>query len=518
MFHFAHRRQLAWWLVLGLMSSQCTGCGSPSSEPQQSKVESGNEGAFAGQSLELGVPAGFSFPQRWGVLLSEWKAQTGANVNVVEIDFNNPDALIKWRAAQSGTDKHATHVLLAPTSALPWLCVDDLLAEVPAAQQSAELLNWPDLFAGLRRNAAAIGQKARFLPVSMPVFVCYYRRDLLEKAGLQPPRTWDDYQKLIDTLDRWAPGLTVVEPWGPRDRGSLFLARAAALAKTPSNVSYTFDLATGKPLIATEGFVRALELSRAAVAKMPAGVANYSAADCRRDFLAGKAALGISIVVPGGSEDAQVAPPADAIASAAADSPQNTPQLRRAEGIALGICRLPASKAVFNASQGVWEQRPGEVNVAGVAGSDGWAMAVSSRCTPDEATAAWNLLGTIALGHLSDAFPGAMRGVCRISQQSNAAEWLTGELTPGEAQQAAAAIADTLDDAALAFDLPVIESERYRAALAEQLGRFLFTQQEPSPGAAQALSNVAGSWNEISKSLGEETVRKSHARMLGFDG
>ena len=87
--------------------------------------------------------------------------------------------------------------------------------------------------------------------------------DLLTEARLSPPMTWDDYQKLAETIATWAPGQTVYEPWDPAFRGTLFFARAAAAARHPANYSVFLDIETGTSRIATPPFEQALHRMRA---------------------------------------------------------------------------------------------------------------------------------------------------------------------------------------------------------------------------------------------------------------
>src|SRR5262249_36247776 len=141
-------------------------------------------------------------------------------------------------------------------------------------------VGWRDLFAGLAGKFAARKGTPLFVPLSCPVLVCYYRRDLLGAAGLNPPQTWDDYQQLLEKLPNWAPGLAAAEPWGENFRATMFLARGVCAAQHSGHYSLFFDIETGAPLIDSPGFVRALETARAAVAKMPQDVLTYGPVDC----------------------------------------------------------------------------------------------------------------------------------------------------------------------------------------------------------------------------------------------
>ena len=78
-------------------------------------------------------------------------------------------------------------------------------------------------------------------PFGSPPLTLFYRRDLFEKLGLQPPESWAKYREAVTRLaDRKALGdlapaagaqwQGTVEPWGPGWAGQVLLARAAGYA------------------------------------------------------------------------------------------------------------------------------------------------------------------------------------------------------------------------------------------------------------------------------------------------
>ena len=251
---------------------------------------------FSGAQVRIGVPAGLGFRVAWETTLNEWSAQTGAAVELHE--YSDADAL----APLSNEALERNTLVLLPIDRIADAESGEGLASIPESHLSDENLNWLDLFQGLRDNVASWQQKPAAIPVSAPVLVCYFRSDLLKRAGLTPPRTWDEYQNLLDKLNDWAPGLTAAEPWSREFRATMFLARAVSLAKHPGHFSLFFDIETGEPLIASPGFVKGLEKAQAAFAKMPADVLTLSPADCRARILSGKAALAISFETGPGNQ------------------------------------------------------------------------------------------------------------------------------------------------------------------------------------------------------------------------
>ncbi|HEY2759325.1 MAG TPA: hypothetical protein VGI75_01240, partial [Pirellulales bacterium] len=120
------------------------------------------------------------------LLRGEWKAQSGSDLEIVSIDSDvehrqqiDADAVI-YPTALLG--KLAEHRLIRPFGK-SWLQNDSLdaidLLEPPDALE----FSWDG-----QPDAVSLGQ---------PTFVLFYRADLFERFHKQPPRTWDEYQALV---------------------------------------------------------------------------------------------------------------------------------------------------------------------------------------------------------------------------------------------------------------------------------------------------------------------------------
>lgn len=466
---------------------------------------------FEGRSIEVLVPEDFGFPDRWQPVIDEWSEQTGATATLTTFPSSaigaTADGMQKFadRLEQDGASGSPPALLLVPLTTVPALVDRGLLAELPTRDSAADAALWPDLYEGLRENVASWNQLPITVPLSSPVLLCYARIDLLEKAGLEPPTTWTEYQRLLETLDEWAPGLTAAEPWDESYAATLFLARAAALARHSANLSFYFDFRSGQSLISTEGFVQALELATRAVRELPEESLNWSPARCRREILEGRAALAIAMEtgpanrpLPFGPDDGT--------------KPEAAPDSDRADGIELSIRRLPGSAATWNYATNVWTthppRQPYRVDVTAFAGL---SAAISRKVSQEEADVAWNLLQT-----LTSRGPGAMppgtASLCRISQQSSRAEWVGRELTGREASEAVDAISTALNDTGVVPELPVVGRDRFRASLTKHVLRCLRDEATPQ----EALDAVAEEWEAIRNELGPLRVLNSYRRSIGL--
>lgn len=494
-----------------------------------SETEDATAPPFADQTLNVAMPAALGFRDRWDIILDEWSAQTGARPHLLEYDVReNRRALIELlKPSQSGTQAVPENPAAAPGRAgesgdppalsvfpiarIPELAAENVLASIPDDQRAADRLNWIDVFRGLREHVASVEGQPTVVPLSCPVLVCYYRRDLLEQAGLAPPDTWDDYQQLLDTLDRWAPGMTAVEPWGDDYRATMFLARAVSYAKHPGNYSFFFDISSGEPLIDRPGFVRALEAARSALAQMPEAVKEYTPADCRRDFFLGRAALAVTFETGPGN------PPLPFGPSERSNPPRPVTVTGRGDvtrpSLVAGFCRLPGQREVYNHSTESWESPPGaSVNRVTLTGFTGLCAGVSRTSSPLQQQAAWNLLTTLAVENLTIVFPAATKGPCRRSQVTRPSAWVGEELSAGEGAEYLHAVAESLGDSQLVAELPVVGRDRFRTALTAGVSTVLSGSAQPQ----QALAEVAHRWQQITEEVGLEAVLDSYRRSLGL--
>jgi multiple sugar transport system substrate-binding protein len=436
---------------------------------------------FTNETVTIAVPKGMGFSEGWKGLLDEWGEQTGAAYRLVE--FEDGTAAKK--------DLPTADLIVLPFAEMGEFVAADRLSLMPPALTSGDSATaWLDYFSGLRERVLTIGGAPAIIPFSCPVLTCYYRRDLLEKAGKKPPRTWDEYQALVESLPSWAPGLSAAEPWGPEFRATMFLARALSVVKGPGTFSVCFDIDSGEPLIDSPGFVRALEQSLKAVAKMPADVKTLAPADCRSLILTGKAAIGVSFE-PG--------------------RPDLKP-LERPKGMSLSFVRLPGTRQVYSHSGKAWTQSEQAVNDPTLAPFAGLGAGVARGIPPRRADAAWNLAYYLSVDRYEQAFVKTPKSVCRESQLGGSATWVSPDLRSNELFSYWGVTAESLRQSNISAELPVMGHARFRQALTDGLTAALEGKATPEA----ALQGVAKQWLAILKDLGADRVRDCYRRCLGL--
>ena len=439
------------------------------------------------QTVELLVPADLALRETWEPLLQEWHVSTGGNTDWSEYDAGNPP----WKhGAALGARPNGGRIVLVPVAELSDADAFGLLSPFPA--EVAAVIDGKDIFPGLKEAVLSRQKRLVAAPVSVPVLMCYYRKDLLEAAGRTPPETWDEYQQLLEDLSNWAPGLSALEPCGPEFRASLFLARTAAYCKHPQNYSVWFDIQTGMPLFDYPGMERALDTARRAWSLMPAETWDMTPADCRRALLDGRAALALSWEPLAGY-------PRTAPSSAAAES--------TGEPLPVGIALLPGSNAVYHRDAKRWDsQKEGPPHQPGFTGFTGLALVVSAG---ENRSAAWNLLQLLTK-HQDEAFVVQARSPCRESDVLSSLPE-TSEISRETASLAVDATAVTLRRRDVVCDLAIPQAQDVRRIIAQELEAARGNSRETKDILAALQASISSGTEEH-----RESLRDAYRRSLGL--
>jgi multiple sugar transport system substrate-binding protein len=451
---------------------------------------------LAGAKLRLVVVADPAMASIVRQLQGEWNAQTGAEVDVEEATE---------KTLASG-DSLPGDAVLCPSHLLgPW-AERRLVAPVPDKLLRAGASNWPEIFEQVRIHTATWRGDPVTVPFGSPVLICYYRADLLEKLGRQPPRTWAEYQELAELLNRqqdgksplaasqkplFAPLHGAIEPLGPGWAGLTLLARAAAYAKHRDNDSTLFDVTTMEPLVAGPPFVRALTELAAAAKLGPAEQLQYDPAAVRAAFWQGR--CGMAITWP----------------SAAGETPvPGDPSFR------VGFAELPGSLEVYHIGNKTWEARPDQdlrVPLVGASGRMG-VVPVGS----EQQEAAFHLLFWLSgqqSGRVCAASP--MTTLFRQSQVKSPRDWVEKPVPTATATAYAVLTERTLRRSQAVGALAIPGRAEYLAALDEAVREIVIGRGNQSP--ADALARAARTWGEITKRLGVERQKTAYLRSLGLE-
>ena len=179
------RRHIICAIAIGILS--LTGC--PSSH-SSSSTTSAEKMPLAGVKLTLAVVGDTDFAASITRLQGEWNSQTGADFQVLQLSNNE--------LAETKSQNLPADAVLCDPRFISIFAEQKLIAPVPSSMQKTP--QWADVFDLLREKEVAWGGDIVAVPFGSPVFVIYYRADLLEGLNRKPPQTWAEYLELAKLL------------------------------------------------------------------------------------------------------------------------------------------------------------------------------------------------------------------------------------------------------------------------------------------------------------------------------
>lgn len=458
--------------VLALIALSTTGC-------PEKPVNGPTGPVYGGLNLSVVVPSA-DYRDTWDQPARDWAAETGASVTIVDGDST--------KAPPPGA---AVIVSLAD---LPDLLTKVEPAEIPEPLLSESQLAWNDLLPGLRDHVGVRMRRPMLLPIAAPVLVCGYRQDLLDKAGLAPPATWADYDRLVQTVADWAPGLVAVEPRATDYRATLFAARSLAPALPPGQLGLYFDPETMSPRIAAPPFVQALTELATLTPKLDPRSNEMSPADCLTALSTGQAAIGLCVVTGDGTR-------------------RNTDS---SQAVALGFSALPGTRSLYDVTTGQWSpaDEGGPINRAALVGPGAFVAVVASGPAA-EVEASWSLLQKLVVSEQGQLLPVSARSPVRESQLDRVDLFCPASLGGQSARRALAAIAGSLRGSSVCVELPLPDSSEFRKSLAVAVRKTLDGQAT----AETALTELSQEWTSRLKDAPHaDETRRVYRESLGFVG
>jgi multiple sugar transport system substrate-binding protein len=432
---------------------------------------------------------------------------TGAQVNVVTVPFADLYQTILTDQA-TGTNSYDAFVF-APQWMVDFIVpgyLEDLTDRIAADPD----IQWEDVGAFFRDFSATYNGRIYTIPLDGDFHMVYYRVDVLEQLGMEPPRTWDDYLAIAEAAN----GMDMNGD-GEGDYGScISKARsqqsywwitsiAAPFIQTQgTSEGVFFDPETFEPRINNAGFIKALEIYKATNAFGPPDELTINVGDTRTLFITGRCALSLDW---------------GDIGSLATDPEQSTVQ------DLVGAVITPGTTEVVDWETG--ELVPCDetrcpyaidgVNHAPFASFGGWSGAVSAAAddqTKDAAYAFLSYMSQPAQANVDVTIGRTGFNPYRTSQFEELGPWLESGMSETAAQNYLGAIQASLNSPNMVLDLRVPQNQRYQQVVLDTvLSQFLageYTAEE----AAQAITDQ---WNEISDELGREDQLAAYLGSLG---
>ena len=435
----------------------------------------------------------------------DWEKLTGGHVNVVAVGFQTiyDKALLD---ASTGTNAFDAYVFDPQ-----WMgdfTGPGYLLDLTDRVKSDPQLQWDDIGPFFRDFNATYNGKVYTIPLDGDFHMVYYRKDLLEKDGVKPPATWDDYLTVAqkyngqDLNGDGQPdyGSCIAKKKGAQSYWWIISVAAGLLQAKGTSEGAFFDTSNMNPLFGqNEAMTKALDTYAKTTQFGPPDELNMDVGGSRGLFTTGRCALtmdwgDIGTLAPGTFAQDK---------TGATITPGWKQVLDRSSG------KLVACDATTcpNAVDGV--------NYAPFASFGGWSGAINAKSPKEQQDAVYDFLSYMSSPAISgeDVTLGKTGyNPYRTSHFTNIDPWIKAGLSKAAADNYLGAIKSSLENKNMVLDLRIPLTKRYEqdvldTALAQYLAKEL-----DAAGAEQA---IADGWNAITDEAGKDKQLAAYVASLG---
>jgi multiple sugar transport system substrate-binding protein len=437
----------------------------------------------------------------------EFEAATGAKIVVIEVPFAELFQKIQtdWTTGTNSID--------VGVFAAGWgveLAGAGLLEDMTPYVAKDTKLDENDIVPYFRAFQK-IGGKNMMLMVDGDFQMVYYRKDVLEANGLQPPKTWEDYLSVAKAIHGKDMNGDGVPDYGScifkkRNAQSYFAIQtvaAGAVQTQGTSQGFHFDPATMKPVINNEAWKAAFELYKETGKYGPPDELNMDVTDTRPVFKAGRCGLLIEWGDPGPMEIEKDAAAINGKLFAVAALGW-TKVLDRATGKLVPVTKENAPHSIDG------------VNYAPFAAFGGWAGAINAKSDPKVKQAAYDFLSYMnqaAQSNVDVTMGWTGYNPYRNSQLDNPDLWVKAGFSPELAENYLGAIKSALNNPNMASDFTIPGAQQYSGVVLDtELARYLAGETTVD----EALANIETGWEQITEDFGRDKQIEMLGLALGY--
>ncbi len=438
----------------------------------------------------------------------DFKQLTGASINVVTVPFSDLYSKLLTDFA-TGTNS-IDGMVFAPQWMVDYIdpgYLEDLTARVEADAA----LKWDDVAPFFRNFSATYDGKVYTIPLDGDFQMVYYRSDLLEQAGLNPPRVWDDYLEIAKKFhgqdlngDGKADyGSCIAKKRNAQSYWMIISVAAGFLQSQGTAQGAFFNTEDMSPLINNEAFGKALDIYVATTQYGPPDEINLDVGDTRGLFTTGRCALSVDW---------------GDIGTLAIDPATSKVQDK------VGAVILPGSSQVLDRATGKLVDCNAErcpyatdgINHAPFAAFGGWSGAVNAASSDEVKAAVYDFFSYMS--QPEQANEDVTIGITgfnpyRVSQFDSLELWRKAGMSEAAAKNYLGAIADSLNSPNMVLDLRVPQNQRYeQIVLDTAISRLLAGEIDRD----QAMADIEAGWNEVTEELGQDEQLEAYKATLGI--
>src|ERR1700716_1041145 len=426
-------------------------------------------GQFSGTTVRVVTFTGPQIAEPLQRRAPDFEKLTGAKVQVITVPFSDLYQKVLTDFATKTNSYDAT--VFDPQwmgDYVPSGYLEDLTDRV----QKDSALQWSDIAPFFRDFSATFKGRVYTVPLDGDFQMVYYRTDLLQKDGLQPPATWDDYNSIAkhfqgkdlngdgkpDFGSCWAMKRSAQSYW-------MFISVAAAFLQSQGTKQGAFfNTDNMQPLTNTAGAAAALDVYKQLSKIGPPDQLNQDVGDSRGLFVTGRCALSLDW---------------GDIGPLAVDPTQSKVQDK------VGAIILPGSKRVFDRASGqladcnatLCPYATNGVNHAPFAAFGGWSGAINKSASAKAKYGAVAFLSYMSQSAQSskDVTIGKTGfNPYRNSHFTNQGPWLASGMSAQAASDYLGAIQSSLQSPNMVLDMRIPQTAFYQqTALDTALAQFL---------------------------------------------
>ncbi len=437
----------------------------------------------------------------------EFEKLTGATINVIAVPFSDlyQKVLTDWASGTNSVDA----AVFAPQWMVDYIAGGYLEDLTPRVEADPEIQQ-EDVGAFFRDFSEKYDGKIYMVTLDGDFHMMYYRKDLLDEAGLEVPKTWDEYLEVAKALNG-----KDMNGDGTPDFGSCIAKKRNAQSywfvtdvvgsmvqsKGTSQGAF-FNTDDMTPLIDNEGFRKALDFLSESTKYGPPDELNLDVSDTRPLFASGRCALNLDWGDVG----------------TISIDPQNSKVIGK-----WGAAIMPGSKEVVNRDTGKLEECTPDlcpyaidgVNHAPFAAFGGWGGGINAAAdekVKDAAFAYFSYMTQPEQSNVDVTSGGTGFNPYRTSQLGYSDLWKNAGMSEDAAKVYLGAINDSMSSPNMILDLRIPQNQKYQqVVLDEAISRYLAGEIDKDA----TVKAVVDGWNELNDEIGTDEQLEIYKATIG---
>jgi multiple sugar transport system substrate-binding protein len=437
----------------------------------------------------------------------EFEKLTGAKIKILTVPFSDlyQKLLTDWASGTNSVD--------AAVFAPQWM-VDysksGFLEEISSRIAHDPALKEDDVMPFFRDFSQRYKGKAYLVALDGDFQMVYYRTDILQSLGKQPPKTWDDYLDIAKAANgkvfggdgKPVAGSCISKKRNAQAYWAIISIAGGYIQSTGTAQGAFFDPRDFKPLVDNDAFKTALGVYKDSTQYGPPNEINLDVGDTRSAFISGHCALTLDWGDVG----------------VLAIDPKQSKVIDK-----VGAVILPGSTKVLNRDTGklvpcdksTCPYAVGGVNHAPFAAFGGWSGGINAKANPKVKDAAYAFLSFMSQPAQSnvDVTIGATGfNPYRRSQFTDMTIWKKAGMSDTAAASYLGAIKASLQSPNMIIDLRVPQNQRYeQVVLDTAVARFLAGELD----ADATMKAIQSGWDEITQDVGKDSQLSAYRASIG---